>query len=85
MTQQEEYRLSNQPTSRTTGCSNAMIDRIVHEKFKNSSIKWGPSISIHLRINQAMTKPILPTSLQQQVPMQSLWKVLNKCSIKKLI
>ena len=34
MTQQEEDCLSNQPTSVTTGYSNAMIDIIVHDKIK---------------------------------------------------
>ena len=32
MTQQEEDRLSNQPTSGKTGYRNAIIYRIVHEK-----------------------------------------------------
>ena len=34
MTQQEENSLSNHPTSVTTGYSNAMIDKIVHEKIQ---------------------------------------------------
>ena len=49
-------------------------------KFKNSSIKWDPYISIHLKSNQEMTKTVLPTSPQQQVLMHSLWKTLNKWS-----
>ena len=32
MTKQEEDRLNNQPTSGTAGLSNAMVDRIVHDK-----------------------------------------------------
>ena len=51
-------------------------------KFKNSSIKWGPYISIHQKSNQAITKTVLPTSPQQQVLMQLLWTELNKISIK---
>ena len=34
MTQQEEDCLSNKPTSRTTGYSNAIIDSIVHDKIQ---------------------------------------------------
>ena len=34
MTQQEEDRLDNKPTSITAGLSNGMVDSIVHEKIK---------------------------------------------------
>ena len=42
MTQQEEYRLSNQPTSGTTGYINAMIDSIVHDKRQEFINQMGP-------------------------------------------
>ena len=51
-------------------------------KCKNSSIKWDPSISLHMKRYHAMTKTVLPSSPQQQVLMQSLWKALKQCSIK---
>ena len=36
MTQQEEDRLNNKPTSGTAGFSNNMLDSIVHEKMEES-------------------------------------------------
>ena len=42
MTQQEEDRLSNQPTSGTTGYRNAMIDSIVHDKMQEFINQKGP-------------------------------------------
>ena len=42
MTQQEEDRLSNQPTSTTTGYSNAIIDSIVHDKMQEFINQMGP-------------------------------------------
>ena len=50
------------------------------KKWKNSSIKWDPYISIHLKSNPEMKKTVLPTSPQQQVLMHSLRKTLNKWS-----
>ena len=79
MTEQEEDRLSNQPTSGTTGYINKIIDIIVHDKIKIISIKWDPSISLHLKSNYAMKKTVLPISPQQQVLMQSLWKTFVQC------
>ena len=51
-------------------------------KFKNSSIKWDPSTSIHMNSNQSMIKTVLRKYPQQQVLMQSTWKTLNRCSRK---
>ena len=42
MTQQEEDRNTNQPTSGTTGYSNAMIDIIVHDKMQEFVNQIGP-------------------------------------------
>ena len=42
MTQQEEDRLSNQPTSGRTGYINVMIDRILHDKMQEFINKMVP-------------------------------------------
>ena len=42
MTQQEEDRLSNQPTSGTTGYINAMIDSIINDKMQEFINQMGP-------------------------------------------
>ena len=42
MTQQEEYRLSNQPTPGTTGYRNSMIDSIVNETMQEFINQMGP-------------------------------------------
>ena len=42
MTQQEEDRLNNKPTSGTAGFSNNMLDSIVHEKMEESINQMWP-------------------------------------------
>ena len=74
MNQQEEDRLTNQPTSGTSVFRKIIVDSIVHEKNANgSSIKWYLSISLNMKRNKSMIKTVLRTYLQQEgIPLTGL-------------
>ena len=82
MTQQEEDHLSHQPTSGTKGYSIVIIDRIVHEKIQEFTNKMGPFYQSPSVEESGILKTVITTSPQQQVLMKSLWKALNKSSLK---
>ena len=83
MNQQEENRLSNQPTSGTTGYINAIIDSIVHEKMQEFINQMGPfyqSPSEEESYNDKNCSPnISTTTSANAVTMESIEQMLHNC------
>ena len=80
---EEKIGLGNRPTSGTTGYINVVIDSIVHDKVQEFINRMGPFYqSPYEEISGNDQNTVLPSSTQQQMLMQSLWKALNKFSIK---
>ena len=81
-TQQEEDRLSNQPTYGTTGYNNTMIDSIVHYKMKSFINKMGPfcqSSSEKESVNDKNCSPnISTTTSANSVTMERIEQIFHK-------
>ena len=83
LSQQEEFRLSDQPTSGTTYYINAMIDRIVHDKMKEFINQMGPSYQSPYEEesgNEEKCSPIISTTTSANaVTMENIEQMLHKC------
>ena len=82
MTQKEDDCLNNQPTSGTAGFSNAMVDRIVHDKiqeFINQMVPFYQSSYEYESVNDKSSSQNISTAISSNaVTLESIKQMFQK-------